>query len=79
MSKKYNHSKTGNSLKLKTRRTGEAIVPRGLRELELRKSSNHETVEQQFGSGFPLFGASLGVSYQTNGTVAKNKRVKSVG
>lgn len=79
MSNKYSHAKSGNALKSKTRRTGETIIPRGLRDVESRKSANHETIEQQFGSGFPKYGASLGVSYATSGSISKNKRVKSVG
>ena len=50
------------------------------RAIERRTSANHETVEQQFGSGFPKFGSSLGVSFDgAAGKISKTKRAKSVG
>lgn len=49
------------------------------RAIERRTNANHETVEQQFGSGYPKFGASLGVSFDGSaGKISKTKRAESV-
>lgn len=49
------------------------------RAIERRTNANHETVEQQFGSGYPKFGASLGVSFNGSaGKISKTKRAESV-
>jgi len=49
------------------------------RAIERRISAKHETVEQQFGSGYPKFGASLGVSFDgIAGKISKVKRAESV-
>ena len=77
--RKYKNGKTGNALEGKIRRaTGEAIVPRALRSRDLRKSSNHETVERSFGSFYPQFGGSSGTSYDaSSGVVHKENRAGS--
>ena len=75
----YKHNKLGNLTKGKTRRDGSTIIPRGLRDKEIRKASNHNTVERAFGEFYPQFGSSIGVSYDKDtGEVSKTSRVPSV-
>lgn len=75
----YKHNKLGNLTKGKTRRDGSTIIPRGLRDKEIRKASNHKTVERAFGEFYPQFGSSVGVSYDKDtGEVSKTGRVPSI-
>ena len=76
---KYTHSKPSSFLKVKTRRSGKTHVPYKLSFIEKRKEENQKTVERLFGTEFPLFGGSLGVSFsKENGITTKVNRALSV-
>jgi hypothetical protein len=66
---KYTHVKESTKPLLKKQQRG----------LDRRTITNHKTVERMFGHFFPLFGSSLGVSYDgVNGYIIKVDRAPSV-
>lgn len=76
---KYTHSKPSSFLKVKTRRSGKAHIPYKLSSIEKRKEENQKTLERIFGFNWPIFGSTLGVTFDSqNGITSKTYRAESV-
>ena len=66
---KYTHIKTSTN----------PLTKKKQRNLDRRKIANHTTVERLFGHFFPVFGSTLGASYNgSTGAITKVNLVPSV-